>query len=418
MAADRWAVAVRKAAALHDLPAHKREEAENDAFSELYTAFNSAKKDPALLDGNTAEAIAAVLELVVTVAARKRVLRKRGEDILKILLERPPWITAALGDAALLAKLREFASPAVGALLAPTLVKEEGEEEEDAKDDRGEGLEEPEPGAPKDKKDPQERMKMGLEVMKKFDFTFPHDPLGTKMDEATKGFQGLFDGVTWCYAGWGKQLLGAEGLGPYEPYWRGILTFVLTMYETPGRACYKGRIKFVVLKLAELSESFAEEMELYGRMPWDPVPDAPPKETPAALASCEPGPVRPGVVWIDFRREAYTTSALRSQDNICLAGFHDDDTADSYQPREEWLGYILDRVEDPYSRVAVVILNKKHQQAVVDIRGHCAKSSCEPPKFVVVTRKGAEGQFGDWGISDRCITTDWKQVPAIVNQEM
>jgi len=379
------------------------------------------KKDPTLFDGSPAEANEAVLGMIVTIAARKKLQRKRAEDVLKPLLERPPWIAVALGNAELLAELREFASlcgsEPMKALLEPPAP---------APAPRPEPAPGPEPDppgpepAPKDTKDPQERMNVGLEVMKSFDFRFPRDPLGTKLDDATRGFQSFFDGVTWCYAGWGKELLGTQGLGPYETYGKGILDFCVSMYETPGRAAFKGRTKFVVLKLAELSPAFAQEVRWYvdehGRMPWDPVPDAPSEEPPTV--SGMPKSVRLGVVWIDFKMEAYTTSTLNSQDNICFAGFHDDDTAESYQPREEWLGHILDRVEDPYNRVAVVILNKRHQQALVDIRGHCAKCCCQPPVFVVVTRKGSEGQFRDWGISDRCITTDWKQVPGIVNLEI
>merc|ERR1711879_24467 len=99
---------------------------------------------------------------------------------------------------------------------------------------------------------------------------------------------------------------------------------------------------------------------------------------------------KPGVVWIDFKKEAFESSALNKEDGLILKGFHDDEDAPDYQPRQEWLRHILENASDPNQRVAVVILNRKHMQTVRDINVFCQSLRYEPPKFVVCTRAKPE----------------------------
>ncbi|CAE8613556.1 unnamed protein product, partial [Polarella glacialis] len=123
---------------------------------------------------------------------------------------------------------------------------------------------------------------------------------------------------------------------------------------------------------------------------------------------------KPGVVWIDFKKEAYKNSSLNVEESIVFRGFHDDRSSPDYEPRERWLEYILQRAAGQ-SRVAVVVLNKKHMQSVTDIQNFCVAEDLEAPRFVVCTRAPA-AQFAEFGITD--VTGNWAAVPNIAMAEV
>ena len=92
-------------------------------------------------------------------------------------------------------------------------------------------------------------------------------------------------------------------------------------------------------------------------------------------------------------------------------------------------GYILERASDPEKRVAVVVINRKHLQSVMDIKDFCKDSSgtipgavcadpqvfvpvahlqplseeydLEPPRFIVCTRRKPEDRVEEWGVNPR-----------------
>jgi len=258
----------------------------------------------------------------------------------------------------------------------------------------------------------------GRDVMRQFDWQFPDDPLGTKLDKATEGFQSFFDGVTRLTTPTGKASLDVEVcelLRSFQQEWPLILRFAVSMYRSGKRNAYRSRIKFVVVKLREMAPEFGEVVaQLEGGMPWPTTP-CPSFAEPAAPAESS-STTRHGVVWIDFKSDAYKTSLLRDEASIELMGFHDDESAPDYAPRERWLEYILERAEDPTRRVAVVIMNRKHLQAVKDIRAFCAEGGHAPPKFVVCTRCRPE-EFKEWGIDPGCVTQDWVKAAELAAEE-
>merc|ERR1712100_225128 len=56
----------------------------------------------------------------------------------------------------------------------------------------------------------QEQLNFGFQIMKSFDWQFPHDPLGTKIDEATEGFTHFFDVLTLLTTTGGKASIGGD----------------------------------------------------------------------------------------------------------------------------------------------------------------------------------------------------------------
>jgi len=441
---------LQRASALRELSEHKRAEQESQAFEALRSGLIAARKDEAILDGFEEQQMCDALELIAKRGLEKKMLRGRAVECLKSAFGRPAWLRAAQSRPDLLAQLRELlaeTSDLLAVLEAPAPAGDPVDIFEEAPKAEAALLE---------KKPEVERLlTVGRTIMRQFDWQFPDDPLGTKLDQATQGFQSFFDGVTRLTTSTGKASLEvgvSEFLQSFQSDWPGILQFSVSMYRSGKRNVYRSRIKFVVVKLREMAPGFGEVLaNLEGGLPWPTTPCSsfagPPGEAssllgaaaaaPATVASAASGgtpssaaslpssapppppppPLRHGVVWIDFKASAYKSSFLADEASVELMGFHDDEAAQDYAPRERWLEYILERIEDPARRVAVVIMNRKHLQAVKDIRAFCAEGGHEPPKFLVCTR-GRPEEFVEWGVDPGCVTQDWVRAAELAMEEV
>eukprot|EP00927_Polykrikos_kofoidii_P038175 TRINITY_DN32476_c0_g1_i1.p1 TRINITY_DN32476_c0_g1~~TRINITY_DN32476_c0_g1_i1.p1 ORF type:complete len:527 (+),score=125.10 TRINITY_DN32476_c0_g1_i1:104-1582(+) len=262
---------------------------------------------------------------------------------------------------------------------------------------------------------------------------------------------------------------GVNPFESIEENFADMLKFLVSMAEARSRGSYISRVKYVIEKLQNLSPQFKEEVVKRGKpMPWEAVTDVSPteevpaeeilvaetpaeetpaEETPVEEAAAEETPVdetlaedalaedkitdelptevaaeeapveiiekpralretRPGVVWIDFKSESFTLSILNRMEGIEFRGFHDDESAKTYESSEVWMKYIGDRAGDPYERVAVVILNFKYLGAVGEIIAKCRSMGWEVPEFVMVTRRRSE-ELTAGGIKPNMITGDW-----------
>merc|ERR1712046_69409 len=87
---------------------------------------------------------------------------------------------------------------------------------------------------------------------------------------------------------------------------------------------------------------------------------------------------KPGVVWIDFKgEEAFEKSGIRNSSGFDFKGFSANRDCEGYEGPAAWLKYILDKSQEPKSRVHVVILNKAQLQQVVQaVTVHCAGEGC------------------------------------------
>mmetsp|Transcript_96266 Transcript_96266/g.214466 ORF Transcript_96266/g.214466 Transcript_96266/m.214466 type:complete len:393 (+) Transcript_96266:109-1287(+) len=380
-----------------------------------------ARKDADALKGFCEEDMADVLELLVKRGLEKKVLRGRAVECLKIVCSCPDWVRVAQGRSSVLCSVKELLadSPETLVKVDTPVVASADESVVTPRLDAPEGLEE--------RRDAKQQLAVGRDVMRHFGWEFPHDPLGTKLDTATEGFMRFLDGVTLLTRG-GKASskdFDASVLDDFEGQWPDILRFLLSMHESGTRNTYRSRIKFVVLKLKELSPGFRTAAASLS-LPWTitPVADSAPAAFPASMeaeADVDPTPSadspKPGVVWIDIKQEAFQRSSLNTEDGICFRGFHDDPASPAFEPREQWLAYIQERVEDPRGRVAVVILNRRQLPSVFEIRDFCEGLGHAPPKFVVCTR-GAPEEFAEWGIDASFVTQDWGKAAAIAMEEV
>jgi len=257
----------------------------------------------------------------------------------------------------------------------------------------------------------------------------------------------------------------AEVLKPYESDYHNILDFLLSMFHNKARKAYKSRVKYVVVKLREMSPAFSEKLaKRSAEMPWDDVADvarevaeelaaqaaAEEKEREAQAAAEEKAreeaeaaaraeeeasrreieeaeaaaaaearrlAAKPDVMWVDYKAQAFAN--LEADEEINFKGFHDDQEAADYQPPAEWIKYFIERSSDPDGLgVDVIIVNKAHTDTVRNIQTYCRVKKLIHPLFIVVTRAKASEFSEDLGISQSSITKDWGQAAKMAKEEV
>jgi len=255
----------------------------------------------------------------------------------------------------------------------------------------------------------KENLAMGHGIMKRFGFSFPTEE--EDKNPAAKGVGLFYEGMTKLTTSDGEKDDGCDihkVLAAYEGDFDGMLKFLVEMYKDPGQEAYRPRIKFCVVKLTEAFPKFDEAVKRW--------PDPLPWSEEAKKAEGGGGPVTattPGVVWIDFKNEAFDAKfdgkefGLKDVTQIKFQGFHDDARADTYVSREDWLQYVIDHAEAA-DRISAVVTNRSHLQTVTDIRDFCATSKIDPPMFIVCTRSTKSEEFREWGIAPHLITSNWQ----------
>eukprot|EP00927_Polykrikos_kofoidii_P018913 TRINITY_DN18805_c0_g1_i1.p1 TRINITY_DN18805_c0_g1~~TRINITY_DN18805_c0_g1_i1.p1 ORF type:complete len:551 (+),score=112.84 TRINITY_DN18805_c0_g1_i1:158-1654(+) len=456
-------------------PEHRRTDLSNEAWEVLRAGIVACKKDDGPLNAVANADVVVALDFLCRYAKMKKMLKGRIVECIKIALATETWTLAARKSSK---DLKDALQETLGDSGADLLAKlETGEAEPEAAAAGTEEGGEAEAGAEpvKEKEPAMVMMESGRDGMRDFSFEFPHDPLGTKLDEATAAFMVFYDGLSKLGTGHKFELLTADGVNPFENFQENfpdILNFLVSMAEAPSRGSYKSRVKYVVNRLQEYSPVFKEVVVQYGKpLPWEaskggaPTEDAPTEETPteetpteetpaeetpaeetlaeetpadelpaeetpadetpaetapaeetptddipaaetAAVASEPERVMRPVVVWIDFKSLAFTTSPLNKMEGILFRGFHDDESAETYEDPKIWKQYIVDRAGDSYNRVAVIILNFKYLSFVKEIEAHCRSWGWEVPEFVMVTRQRSP-ELTAGGIKPNMVTGDW-----------
>eukprot|EP00927_Polykrikos_kofoidii_P012935 TRINITY_DN1562_c0_g1_i1.p1 TRINITY_DN1562_c0_g1~~TRINITY_DN1562_c0_g1_i1.p1 ORF type:complete len:495 (+),score=110.98 TRINITY_DN1562_c0_g1_i1:106-1590(+) len=446
-------------------PEHRQKDLSNDAWEALRAGIVACKKDDGPLNAFAKADAVAVLEFLCRHAKTKKMLKGRINECIKIALATETWTLAARNSTdELKAELKETLGDSAGELIAKLDTPPEPEPAAEGAGEEGGAEAAAEPS--KDQENAIVMLENGRDGMREFGFEFPHDPLGTKLDHATATFMVFYEGMSKLGTGRRFETLIADGVNPFEGIeenFADILNFVASMAEAKGRGSYVGRVRYVVEKLQEFSPKFKDEVVKRGkRFPWEPVPvvspteeavaeetpaddvpaetpleEAPAEETPADETPAEDAPIeeapakeilaeeaakelparsvekpsepavmRPAVVWIDFKREAFMTSVLRKMEGIEFRGFHDDETAETYEGKEVWLDYIRTRAGDPYTRVAVIVLNFKYLGAVKEVTSMCQLFGWEVPEFVMVTRQRSP-ELTAGGIKPNMVTGDW-----------
>jgi hypothetical protein len=446
MAQERLDEGLAKVQQLFEMPENRQADAMSGVFDTLRLGIVAAKKEEGILNGRSKDEMMNAMKVCVTVGQKRKMLKGRCNECLKIVLQNSSWVKTALTDAAFVEQIKESLdkdTETIALLEVPEPVAVAAAAHETAEGpDEDEGADPPEV-AGYDGPDILGLLKTGLTNMATFNWEFPHNPLGTQLDDATTAFQSFFEGLTKLTTTSGAASLGrepSEVLAAFESEWAGLLAFCLSMYQSTARRSYRSRVKFVVVKLQELSPSFNDEVGKRTDVPWITIPRsswstlpadltaevaepevAPPVEETRAVEEPEP-PARivpkPGVVWIDYKRKAYTTSSLTKERGITFMGFHDDPNAPDYQPSDKWLSYIVDRVQDPHNVVDVVIVNKVHMDFVRQVRVFCTALQHAHPRFIVVTRAMAKDFAEDLGIDQDSIVKDWGAAAKLAMEEV
>lgn len=452
MAQERLDEGLAKVQQLFEMPENRQADAMSGVFDTLRLGIVAAKKEEGILNGRSKEEMMNAMKVCVMIGQKRKMLKGRCNECLKIVLANKSWVKTALTDAAFVEQIKEsldkdtetialldVPAPVAGAPVEETAV--DGPDED-------EGADPPEAGG-YEGPDIVGLLKTGMTNMAKFNWEFPHNPLGTMLDDATGAFQSFFEGLTKLTTTSGSASLHkepAEVLAVFESDWANLLGFCLSMYQSTARRSYRSRVKFVVVKLQELSPAFNDEVGKRTDVPWITIPrsswstlpadltaeaaepeveEAPPVEETRAVEAVEevvepaaPIVPKPGVVWIDFKRKAYTTSALTKERGITFMGFHDDPNAPDYQPPDKWFSYVIDRVQDPHNVVDVVIVNKVHMDFVRQVRVFCTALAHAHPRFIVVTRAMAKDFSEDLGIEQDSIVKDWGAAAKLAMEEV
>jgi len=271
---QKLADGIQKVSALHGATI-SNETLIDEAWAAVKTGIVVARKFEEALDAHTEEEMHQVLEFLVQRWAKKRASRGQVNECVRIVLARPRWLSEARRDEDLRASLREVLSgnPEMLEKLdgsGPGVLGTDGEPEGALCPalQRMEG--------PKKHLNIKQQLLNGCKVMKKFEWEFPHDPLGTKLDEATGGFQSFFEGVTALTTTSGKASVDGDidaVLAEFEDHWSGILRFLLSMHGSGVRITYTARIKFVVVNLRSFSLTF-RQLTPWASLPWghEPMP--------------------------------------------------------------------------------------------------------------------------------------------------
>eukprot|EP00971_Amphidinium_carterae_P121811 2412402-Amphidinium_carterae.1 len=246
--------ALTKVAAIREKPPHARGELESEAFDALRSALVTATHEPQILDGCKEVDMLDCLSLITKRGTEKRILSGRATECLGIVLKSPQWRQAESKlppeDEAALRKLLA-GSPEVLALLDPSHVSAK------AVDTAEEGK----AGATKADADVAldvpTLLRNGRDTMASMGWVFPQDPVGTKLDTATSGFQSFCDGISKLVA---CTYTGADTsvLEEFSADWENLIQFLVSMHGMAARKSYQARVEFVIAKLKELSPSFSD----------------------------------------------------------------------------------------------------------------------------------------------------------------
>jgi len=405
---------------LEGLPVYKLAERESEAFDAVRRGLIAVKSDGDVLDGCSETDKATVLALVVKHGTQKRMMKSRAQACLTIALARPKWIAVLAGQPELLENAKALLSdaPELLARLEPAAIEEtkaevgkaaavedgpaDGDTDADAEGDY----------------DPRPKLRGGRDVMRDFEWEFPHTVGGLQVDRASSGFKDFFDGITLVSKGTGLAAMGGdvvELLAEFDSEWPDILRFLVSMYES--RLSQRSRIKFVIKNLLDNSPAFKEALAARDTMPIEDfasylAPASLPPRAASIRSSPSPTPVgKPSIIWIDYKSKAYETSALQVDERVNFLGFHDDKMAVDYQGPHVWFNYVIDHAETA-ERVAVVILNKRHLRMVTKMKDYCTQQKVEPPKFIVCTRTTDHGRHGV------LFTQDWNRAAELAKEEI
>jgi len=246
---------------------------ENDsdvAWANLKSAIVSARRETEVFDVYSSEDMTYLIEFLLQRGQKRKAAKGQVLECLKVLLGRDKWLLHAHKDAALRDSLKEaFASnpPIIEKLDFGPAGMEPEEVIESARiigSDGDKGL------------DIKQQIANGLEAMAKFDWKFPHDPLGTKLDEATAGFQSLLDAITALTTVSGKASVDDDVTGTLssvELEGENVMQFTLSMYHSGVRTTFKARIKFAINNLRAFIPSF-RRLRYWRELPWgsEPMP--------------------------------------------------------------------------------------------------------------------------------------------------
>lgn len=249
---------------------------ENDwdvAWANLKSAIVSARRETEVFDVYSSEDMTYLIEFLLQ-RGQKRVAKGQVLECLKVLLGRDKWLLHAHKDTVLRDSLKEAftSNPAMIEKLdfGPAGMEPEVAHSESARvigSDGDKGL------------DIKQQIANGLEAMAKFDWKFPHDPLGTKLDEATAGFQSLHDAITSLTTVGGKASVGDDVIGTLssvELEGEHVMQFILSMYHSGVRTAFKARIRFAINNLRSFIPSF-RRLRYWRELPWGSEP-MPPEE--------------------------------------------------------------------------------------------------------------------------------------------
>jgi len=115
---------------------------------------------------------------------------------------------------------------------------------------------------------------VGRDTMRSFEWQFPCDPVGLKLDTATEGFRKYYVGVNRQLSSLRRNSKGNSsltdeqffGTRPLEAV-PGILNFLASMYSSGVRNSYRARIRYVVRVLEEHVAFFAGAVATVARQP-------------------------------------------------------------------------------------------------------------------------------------------------------
>jgi len=240
----------------------------DEAWAALKTGIVVARKDLDALDAHSETEMHRILEFLVQRGIKRKASKGQVNECLKILLARQRWLHSARKDADLLAGLRD-------ALSGSTELQEKLDAAAASQGrDRRRSAQGSDAG---EKPTIKQQLVHGYRVMKSFSWEFPHDPLGTKLDEATAGFQSFHDGITALTTPTGRASVGADlsaCFTEFEGDWKNLMHFLLSMYNSGVRTTYTLRIKFTVVNLRSFAPAFRSLMP-WESLPWgsEPMPE-------------------------------------------------------------------------------------------------------------------------------------------------
>uniref|UniRef100_A0A6T1NII8 Uncharacterized protein n=1 Tax=Alexandrium monilatum TaxID=311494 RepID=A0A6T1NII8_9DINO len=260
---------------LRALPEHARDEAEERAWEQLRQALREARMQPLALSCVPEGEAAATLRFLAAWAAKRRVLRAKVAEGLRVLFGDAGWLRAARGDAELLASLESLFPVPERPLPAragpgPGGVPAEGggcQQQAPAPED---------PALRQEVRGALELLASALGALRRLDWAFPPESSqNADRDGAVDAFRSLFLGISRLSAaarraGTDRARRGrvALALDAHSADWPGVLRFLADLHR--HRRVFSSQVSSVVAKLTELSPAFEDvlkkspEGELFG----------------------------------------------------------------------------------------------------------------------------------------------------------